>query len=457
MRVSEQGMQYRRDDDGSLTVTQLVRRMKNILEIEIGDVWVEGEVSNLRKQASGHYYFSLKDEKAQLGCAMFSARRREGSEALQDGVKVKVLGEVTIYEARGQAQMVVKKVKAAGVGDLQARFEALKKKLHEEGLFDEASKKPLPAFPMTIGLVTSPTGAALQDMMNVLSRRAPWVKAVLYPVQVQGAGAEKGIARAIRELGNPAKSGLPVCDVIITGRGGGSMEDLWNFNEEVVARAIHACPIPVVSAVGHEIDFTISDFAADMRAPTPSAAAELVVPDAAELRQQLRRLREGLRRPVREKFREARDLLKLARRGVLARDAEKVLREPMMRLDEIRTGMARAAEDQLNELGMRVADRRAAWRALHPIIIVEQRRQGLQQFKARFGQLARHRLEKLEQRLERSKRLLKTLGPESAFERGFSITLTADGKLVTDPKQVKKGDRLETKLAGGSIESEVTE
>ena len=259
-------MQYRRDDDGALPVGKLVRRMKNVLEIEIGEVWVEGEVSNLRKQASGHYYFSLKDDQAQLGCAMFGARRREGHEALEDGAKVRVFGEVTIYEARGQAQLVVKKVKAAGLGDLQARFEALKRKLQEEGLFETEHKKSLPGFPTTIGLVTSPTGAALQDMMNVLSRRAPWVTAVLYPVQVQGAGAEQGIARAIRELGDPESSGLPRCDVIITGRGGGSLEDLWNFNEEVVARAIYECSIPIVCGVGHEIDFTIADFVADVRA-----------------------------------------------------------------------------------------------------------------------------------------------------------------------------------------------
>jgi exodeoxyribonuclease VII large subunit len=458
MGVGEQGMQYRRSDEGAMSVTKLVRRMKNLLEIEIGDVWVEGEVSNLRKQSSGHYYFSLKDEQAQMGCAAFSVKRRcPGYEALQDGAKVRVLGEVTIYEARGQAQLIVKRVKAAGQGDLQARFEALKKKLHEEGLFAADTKKELPSFPRTIGLVTSPTGAALQDMLNVLSRRAPWVVAVLFPVAVQGAGAERGIARAIQRLGDPEKNGLPRCDVIITGRGGGSLEDLWNFNEEVVARAVFACPIPIVSAVGHEIDFTIADFAADVRAPTPSAAAELVVPDVVELRQKLQRVQEGLRRPVREKFRQARDLMKLARRGVLARDAEKVLREPVLRLDEVRAEMNRVARERVSQLEMRVADRRASWKARHPRIVVEQRRQGLQQFKARFTQLAKHKLDRYEQRLERAQRLLKTLGPESAFERGFSITLTGDGKLVTDPGQVRPGDQLVTRVAGGTIASEVTD
>lgn len=457
MRAREQGMQYQRGDDGAMSVTRLVRRMKNVLEIEIGDVWVEGEVSNLRKQSSGHYYFSLKDEQAQMGCAAFSVKRRcPGYEALMDGAKVRVLGEVTVYEARGQAQLIVKRVKPAGQGDLQARFEALKKKLHEEGLFEAGLKKALPPFPQTIGLVTSPSGAALQDMMNVLSRRAPWVKAVLFPVAVQGRGAERGIARAIEMLSDPERHGLPRCDVIIAGRGGGSLEDLWNFNEEIVARAMVACPIPIVSAVGHEIDFTISDFAADVRAPTPSAAAELVVPDGAELRQKLARLRESLRRPVRERFRAARDLIRLARRGVLAQDADKVLREPVLKLDETRARMQRSLQNRMAQMELRVADRRGAWKGRHPRIVVEQRQHGLQQFKARFTQLAKHRLERQEQQLERARRLLKTLGPESAFERGFSITLTADGKLVTDPGQVKEGDRLATRVAGGMIASEVT-
>ena len=280
----------------TLTVTQLVRRLRNLLEIEVGEVWVEGEVSNLRKQASGHWYFSLKDEHAQVACAMFGAIRREGSSVLADGVKVRVFAEPTVYEARGQLQIVVTRVERAGLGDLQARFEALKARLNAEGLFDPAAKRPLPRFPHTIGIVTSPTGAALRDILNILGRRAPWVRVVLAPVRVQGKGAEAGIARAIGRLGNPAAHGIPRCDVLIVGRGGGSLEDLWNFNEEVVARAIAACPIPVVSAVGHEIDFTIADFVADLRAPTPSAAAELVVPDRTDLLRHLTALRRQLGR-----------------------------------------------------------------------------------------------------------------------------------------------------------------
>ncbi|MFT6499784.1 MAG: exodeoxyribonuclease VII large subunit, partial [Akkermansiaceae bacterium] len=263
----------------AISVTQLARRIRNLLEIEVGDIWVEGEISNVRKQGSGHWYFSLKDESAQISCAMFGARSRQGNEVIADGAQVQIFGETSFYEARGSTQLIVKKAQAVGVGDLQARFEALKRKLDQEGLFSQERKRPLPGFPRVLGIVTSPTGAALQDMKNVLSRRAPWLTVVLFPAAVQGKGAERGIAQAIRRAGKAAEEGLPQPEVLIVARGGGSLEDLWNFNEEVVARAIAASTVPVISAVGHEIDFTISDFVADLRAPTPSAAAELVVPD----------------------------------------------------------------------------------------------------------------------------------------------------------------------------------
>ena len=456
MRLQERGHQYQRGDDGVMSVSRLVRRMKNILEIEIGDVWVEGEVSNLRKQGNGHFYFSVKDDKAQLACAAFNAERRcSGHEALQDGARVRVLGEVTIYEARGQAQLIVKRVQPAGVGELQARFEELKKKLHTEGLFAEELKKPLPGFPRVIGLITSASGAALQDMVSVLTRRAPWVKAVLFPVAVQGSGAAPGIARAIRMMSEPENHGLPRCDVVVVGRGGGSLEDLWNFNEEEVARAIANSSIPIVSAVGHEIDFTIADFVADLRAPTPSAAAELIVPDERELRNKLQRLRDGLQRPVHAKIRSAQELIRFARRGVLAHDSQRVLREPILRADEVAATMRRLVADRISAREQRISDRRTAWKARHPRLVVERRVEGLRQFRLRYSQQARHCLQSAFQRMERLRQLVRTLGPESAFERGFSITMSKSGTLVTDPEQVQNGDQLVTRVAGGTIESEV--
>jgi exodeoxyribonuclease VII large subunit len=292
-------------------------------------------------------------------------------------------------------------------------------------------------------------------MMNVLSRRAPWVTAVLYPVAVQGTGAERGIARAIAQLGEAEKYGMPRCDVLIVGRGGGSLEDLWNFNEEIVARAIEACPIPVVSAVGHEIDFTIADFVADERAPTPSAAAELVVPDGEELKRRVGRMREALKRPVLEALRRGEDVLRYARRGVLARGAEKALRDPVLRLDEMRSRLGQVVKDRLSEAEAEVRDHRASWKVLHPLVLVERRREGLSQIRLKLRHGAASRLEGLSKRLERCGELLRTLGPESAFARGFSITMTEDGKVVRDPKAVKEGEVLETRMEGGVLRSVV--
>ena len=297
----------------------LTRSIRSFLETEIGLVWVEGEISNYRKQPSGHQYFTLKDAQCQLACVLFQRSAQIAQQPpLADGMQVQVRGMLTVYEARGQYQLNVNLVQAAGAGLLQAKFEALKKKLDAEGLFDAASKKTLPAFPAIIGIVTSPTGAAIRDVLNVLQRRAPWVRIVINPVRVQGEGAAAEIARAVEEFNNHHANGLPAVDVIVVCRGGGSIEDLWAFNEEVVARAIFASEIPVVSAVGHEIDFTIADFTADLRAPTPSAAAELVVPDAETLMRHLGQL--GARRGADDFLRRLRSIgngWSFIRRGAL--------------------------------------------------------------------------------------------------------------------------------------------
>lgn len=444
-------------DPKALSVTQLLRRMKNLLEVQIGELWVEGEVSNLRKQASGHWYFSLKDEGAQISCAMFGARKRQGAETLEDGAKVRVFAEASVYEARGQLQIIVIKAERAGLGDLQARFEALKRKLHAEGLFDATLKKAIPAFPRTIGLVTSGSGAALQDILNVLTRRAPWVQPVLFPVRVQGRGAELEIAEAIRQLGDPERFGHPRCDVLIVGRGGGSIEDLWNFNEEIVARAIAACPIPIISAVGHEIDFTIADFVADLRAPTPSAAAELAVADGAELRARLDQWRERLRRLTRERLARSGMALDALKRGVLQRDGERLLRESTMRLDAIRFRISQSLQSALDELESRLAHARADHRALHPALVVERRIDVLRHMRQRLDRSAAEAVQLRSEQLKRLESVLRALGPESAFQRGFSITMDNDGRIVRSAKQLKPGDLLRTKFGDGETNSRVVE
>ena len=427
--------------------------MKNLLEIEIGDVWVEGEISNLRRQASGHCYFSLKDEGAQISCVLFRGSAAKAKAQPEDGMQARLRGEISVYEARGQVQIIVKQVEDAGMGDLQAKFEALKNKLNKEGLFEPASKKTLPSFPLIVGLVTSPTGAALQDMLNIMTRRAPWVQPVLYPVTVQGKGAERSIAQAIEQLSDPEQYGLPKVDVIITGRGGGSLEDLWNFNEEIVARAIHACQIPVISAVGHEIDFTISDFAADVRAPTPSAAAELVVPDAGELRLQIKSQADALTRAMQGRLKHDAAVLQSARRALMPRDSEKALREPIQTLDRARQDLKDASEGRLDDIILRLKELTTLHAANHPEKVLGRMSETLAHAKALHDRAVKNGFQQQEERLQNLKSLIRTLGPESTFARGFSITMGEKGNIIRDAKDVEKGELLLSRLASGEVSS----
>ena len=263
------------DERRIATVTEITRQIKGVLELGFNDVWVQGEVSNFKHHTSGHWYFTVKDEGAQLSAVMWRSRTASVAMKLQDGMRIIIRGNITVYEPRGSYQLDCLHIQQDGVGALQLALERLKKKLGAEGLFDASHKRLLPAYPQRIGIVTSPTGAAIRDMLSVLTRRFPLLEVLLVPVKVQGIGAAEEIAAGIQLLNE-----IGGIDVIITGRGGGSLEDLWAFNEEIVARAIFASRVPVVSAVGHEVDFSISDFVADLRAPTPSAAAELVVKDA---------------------------------------------------------------------------------------------------------------------------------------------------------------------------------
>ncbi|HEX5789586.1 MAG TPA: exodeoxyribonuclease VII large subunit [Luteolibacter sp.] len=442
--------------DQALSVTQLLRRMKNLLEVQLGELWIEGEVSNLRKQPSGHWYFSLKDDGAQISCAMFGARKRIGAEVLEDGAKVRVFAQASVYEARGQLQIIVQKAVAAGAGDLQARFEALKRKLQAEGLFETARKKPMPAFPRTIGLITSEVGAALQDMLKVLGRRAPWVQPVLLPVRVQGKGAEHEIAAAIRRM-STGEPGMPACDLLIVGRGGGSIEDLWCFNEEVVARAIAACPLPVVSAVGHEIDFTISDFVADLRAPTPSAAIEMVVPDGAQLAIALQRLGQRARRRIAERFSRMELALDGMRRGVIQRDAARLLAEPSMRLDMIRARIEESAGLAIEGRVARVRELKLLHRSRHPLQMLGRRRDLIDQLWRRMERSCQEWRERRENSLARIADLIRTLGPQSAFQRGFSIAMDEQGKIIRSAAGLQPGQKMVSLFADGRAGSEVVE
>jgi exodeoxyribonuclease VII large subunit len=432
------------------SVTQLTRRIKGVLEQGIGDTWVEGEISNHRKQASGHHYFTLKDAGAQLSCVLFKGNATGIGTRLGDGAAVQVFGEVTVYEARGQYQMIVRQVRQAGVGALQARFEALKQRLMAEGLFSQERKRPIPRFPRTIAIVTSPTGAALQDMLNILRRRAPWLRVLVFPVRVQGAGAAEEIARALDWIAEEPAD-FPEIDTVVVARGGGSLEDLWAFNEEVVARAIDACPLPVISAVGHEIDFTISDFVADLRAPTPSAAAELLAPDGAELRAVLTQHRATLTRRIQQAVQTWRRELELIARGPLSRETERVLLPWRQRLDDAAESLEDAAALFLTERRQELVSLQHQLERRRPDRVLADRRAALELCLERLQSRLATALTARKNQLAQARARLKSLGPQAVLARGFSYTQNQSGKLVRKAKDLQPGDAFTTHLSQGKI------
>src|SRR5437016_10144163 len=329
-----------------LTVSELTRSIRGTLETKFGAVWVQGEVSNYKLHPSGHQYFTLKDARAQIACVIFRNTMAPLRQPLADGAHVQVYANVSVFEARGQYQLSVQIIQPRGLGVLQAKFEALKRKLDAERLFDPARKRPLPKFPKRIGIVTSPSGAAIRDILNVLRRRAPWLQILISPVRVQGTGAAQGIAVAIRELAKPNENFAPV-ELIVVTRGGGSMEDLWEFNEEIVARTIADVTVPIVSAIGHEIDFTIADFVADLRAPTPSAAAELVVRDRREILEHLRNFHYTVEQTLAEGIAARREKILAVVRSYSFNRPLDVVRQYSQNLDELRRTLNRTIGQRL--------------------------------------------------------------------------------------------------------------
>lgn len=409
-------------------VSELTRRIKGTLEGAFGSVWVEGEISNLRRPASGHAYFTLKDATSQLRAVMFRSALAGVSLPLKDGLQVRGYGQITVYEAAGDYQIVLRKLEAAGEGELMLRLEALKKKLTAEGLFALERKRPLPALPQHVGVVTSPTGAAIRDILQVLKRRFGNLHVVVAPVRVQGAGAAEEIAAAIDLLNE--RGGL---DALIVGRGGGSLEDLWCFNEEIVVRAIVRSRIPVISAVGHEIDWTLSDLAADVRAPTPSAAAEMVVKSKAELERRVadaaRRLGLGAQAAV------------LAWRNRLDRAARTpILRDPLQ--------VVRQRQQTVDFLGVRLHNALAGL----PQLV----RQRAETSAHRMELAMRLRLAESGRALQHAQAQLRLLNPKAVLTRGYSLTRLPDGRLLRAAGEVQPGMILKTELAAGAVLSTVT-
>jgi len=437
----------------TLSVSQLNRQVKRLLESHFGFVWVEGEISNFSRPSSGHWYFSLKDDSGQVRCAMFRNTNQRVRIAPESGLQVRIRARVSLYEGRGEYQLIVEHMEAAGAGAMQLAFEQLKQKLNAEGLFDPAGKQDLPAFPAEIGIITSPTGAAIRDIVSVFRRRFPAITLSVLPVPVQGADSAPAVVAALQQANRWQQSGHCAFDALILARGGGSIEDLWSFNDEAVARAIADSDIPVVSAVGHEIDFTIADFAADVRAPTPSAAAEMLSPDARELWHQYRGLEVSLQRSQRS-------LLELARHKLagLARNLRhpgERLREQVQRLDGLDIRLRNSVRQQINASGYRLQVHSAQLSRYAPGPRLQQLGSRLVTLQQRASQAVQAALQQQGQKLERAKALLDSLGPQATLARGYAIVTNEYGKLVTVADSVAAGDRINTRLAQGTISSTV--
>lgn len=439
-----------------LTVAELTRAIRGTLETKFGAVWVQGEISNYKLHPSGHQYFTLKDQRAAISCVIFRNALPPGGQPISDGAQVQVYGNVSVFEARGQYQLSVQILQTRGAGLLQAKFEALKRKLEAEGLFDPARKRPLPKFPQRIGIVTSPSGAAIRDMLNVLRRRAPNVAVLISPVRVQGIGAAAEIATAINELagGNGPWGRI---DVIVIARGGGSIEDLWEFNEEIVARAIFNAALPVVSAVGHEIDFTIADFVADLRAPTPSAAAELIVADSAELGRRVNELANCLHKYLRNFLQQSQTRLRFLSERALARELTQRLRDAQQQLDLTTELLRRRLKQFVLDARAALSSRAQSLQAHDPKRELVARRTSLADLHRRFATQAPRLLQDAQERYRCVEGILRVLGPEATLRRGYSITTDAAGKVIQTAAAVQRGSRIKTRVADGAFDSEVVE
>jgi exodeoxyribonuclease VII large subunit len=410
-----------------LTVSALTAQIKEILEDQVGEVSVQGEISNLRHQSSGHYYFTLKDEGSQIPCALFKGSAGRLAVAPKDGAKVVAAGEVSVYAPRGAYQLIVRSLEPVGKGDLHQRFEELKRKLQGEGLFEESRKRLIPEFVERVGIITSPTGAAVRDAIHVLQRRCPRIGITVFGVKVQGEGAAEEVAEAIREMGKRD------FDVLLVVRGGGSLEDLWAFNEEVVARAVVASPIPVISGVGHETDFTICDFVADVRAPTPSAAAEVVSRPDEDWREEVwewaERFHEAVLQFLEEKKRRVGDLAG----SYVFREPQKMVEMSGQRVDELALQLSRGLESGWRYRKQYVEGLLGRWAALRP----------------------ERRLREFSLRVRAAMDRLRAMGPEETLKRGYALVQSPEGKLIRKVEPALRQGDLVVRFADGKVEVKV--
>ncbi len=434
------------------TVGRLNREARALLEAGLPSLWITGELSNLSRPASGHWYFTLKDSDAQVRCAMFRQRNQSCRATPRDGLQVLLRARVGLYEARGDFQLVVDHLEDAGEGELRLRFEALKLRLSGEGLFDASRKHAPPRFPRRVGVVTSATGAALRDVLHVLRRRFPAMPVLIYPVPVQGAGAAREITRAL-ELADRRRD----VDVLLLVRGGGSLEDLWAFNDEGLARAIASLELPLICGIGHEVDFTIADFVADLRAPTPSAAAELAVPDAAAWLGGFDAMARRLTGAAVRAFRLRHDSLSRSARRLARLHPAQALAQRAQRLDELQTRMLAAIRRAVTHAGERVARQSAELAGQSPAVRIAALSALIKQAGAMLAPALRHRLAVANGRLQAAASGLHATSPLATLARGYAIvTLASDGRVLTDGSQAAAGTEIQARLARGRLRARVT-
>lgn len=434
------------------SISQLNAEVGQLLSQGLPALWVEGEISNFIRASSGHLYLSLKDAGAQVRCAMFKGRASSLKLIPKNGLKVLVRGKVGLYEPRGEYQFIIEHMEDAGVGALQRQFEELKRSLQAQGLFAPEHKQTLPAFPRCIGVITSPTGAAIRDIINVLKRRCPQIPVMVYPVLVQGEGSKEQIVNAIRQADREQR-----CDVLILARGGGSIEDLWSFNEEVVAHAIYACSLPIISGVGHEIDFTIADFVADVRAPTPSAAAELVSPDMAALQTQVQRLFFQLQRTQQRRLQTASEHLQRLQQRLENQRPTNRLQQKVQRLDELDMRLKAALQRYLQSQQQRVMNLSSRLHLQSPQRQIPRQQAQLLRWQQYLNVLIQQRLAKARDKLQMQAGQLHALSPLATLERGYGIVRHHEtGTVVRNTTALRLGQTVTTQLQDGSFESIVT-
>ncbi|WP_445362164.1 exodeoxyribonuclease VII large subunit [Microbulbifer sp. ANSA003] len=431
-----------------LSVSDLNREVKHLLESSVPLLWISGEISNFSMPSSGHWYFSLKDARAQVRCAMFRGRNRSVAFRPQNGLEVLIRARVSLYEGRGEFQLIVEHMEEAGFGALMRQLEQLKAKLNAEGLFETSRKRSLPFLPTNIGIVTSPTGAAIRDMIHVLGRRHPSAQIEIWPVAVQGQGAAQQIAAAIEKAGRSGRH-----DLLIVGRGGGSLEDLWSFNEEIVARALAASPIPTISAVGHETDTTIADLAADLRAPTPSAAAEIASANAAEILQRLDQVQRRLHRAMDNRLKHLSQQVQL-RRNRLRHPKEQLLNQAQ-RLDHLEMRLVAACQQQIQSRKSQLDSASRAFAHNLPTRRLDNSRKQLIQLKGNLERAMQLILQRGSDKLSHGAQLLQNISPLAVLQRGYAIVLDSENRAIRDSAELETDQQVHIKLAKGNFTAKV--